>query len=708
MILKEKLLAFIREESYKPLTFEELISALNITDKKEIKKFNKLLEEMEAEGEIIRTRYNRYGAPERMNLMVGRFQGHPQGYGFVISEREDMGDVFISANNLNGAMHQDKVVARIFQKANGKRYEGEIIRILKRRNNRVVGTYEASRNFGFVVPDEHRIYQDVFVPRAVSQGAKNGDKVVVEITRWPEKRRNPEGKVVEILGHKNIPGIDILSIIKKYELPEGFPPEVISEVEQFSDEIVPEEFEIRKDFRDKTIITIDDAQAKDLDDAVSLEETENGFRLGVYIADVGYYVKEGSFLDREAYKRGTSTYLVDRVIPMLPPRLSNQLCSLNPQIDRLVLCALIELDQKGKIIDHEFHLGIINIKERMTYQNVNEILENNDGELRDRYKEIVPMLENMESLANTLKENRKKRGSLGFQFPETHIEMDDQGRPVKVEEKKRGIGENIIEEFMITCNEVVAEHFYWKNVPFLYRIHPDPDEERIMAFRDYIANFGYTLKGSISELHPSALQKILEEVEGKKEERVVHTILLRSMKLARYSEVKERHFGLASDYYTHFTSPIRRYPDLTIHRIIRDVLLNERLSKKRIKKMKKNLPDVADHTSERERVAMEAERESQDLKKVEYMEEMVGQEFPAVISSITPFGMFVILENTIEGLVHVSSMTDDYYHYIDKQYSLAGERTGKVYRIGDEVRIMVDKVNKEERNIDFSLVDPQD
>ncbi|RQD76447.1 MAG: ribonuclease R [Candidatus Syntrophonatronum acetioxidans] len=708
MILKEKLLAFIREKSYKPLTLEELISALNITDKKEIKKFNKLLEEMEAEGEIIRTRYNRYGAPERMNLLVGYFQGHPQGYGFVISEREDMGDVFISANNLNGAMHQDKVVARLFKKANGKNYEGEIIRILKRRNKSLVGTFEASRNFGFVIPDEHRIYQDVFVPKSVAQGAKNGDKVVVEITRWPEKRRNPEGKVVEILGHKNIPGIDVLSIIKKYELPEEFPPEVISEVKQFPDEIKGEEFEIRKDFREKTIITIDDEEAKDLDDAVSLEETEKGFRLGVYIADVGYYVKEGSFLDREAYKRGTSTYLVDRVIPMLPPRLSNQLCSLNPQIDRLVLCALMDLDHQGKVTDHEFYLGIINIEERMTYQEVNKILENKDEELRNRYRGILPMLENMEKLANILKENRKNRGSLGFQFPETRIELDDQGRPVKVEEKKRGIAENLIEEFMIVCNEVVAEHFYWENVPFLYRIHPDPEEEKIMAFRDYIANFGYTLKGSLSKLHPSALQKILEEVEGKKEERVVHTILLRSMKLARYSEVRERHFGLASEYYTHFTSPIRRYPDLTIHRIIRDMLMKESLSRKRVKKLKKNLPDIADHSSEKERVAMEAERESQDLKKVEYMEEMVGQEFPAVISSITPFGMFVILENTIEGLVHVSSMTDDYYHYIDKQYSLAGERTGKVYRIGDEVRIIVDKVNREERNIDFLLVEGQD
>ncbi|PKM80321.1 MAG: ribonuclease R [Firmicutes bacterium HGW-Firmicutes-13] len=705
MSVKEKLSAFMKNEAYKPLTLEELVVALQITDKNEIKRFSKLLEDMEAEGEIVKTRFYRYGVPERMNLMVGYLQGHSQGYGFVIPEQRGLSDVFVSANNLNGAMHQDKVLTRLFKDGNGKKIEGEIIRILKRRNKVLVGTYEASREFGFVIPDDRRISQDIFIPKGFSRRAKNGDKVVVEITRWPEKRRNPEGKITEVLGHKNIPGIDILSIIKKYELPEEFPPEVIAEVERFPDKISPKEFEIRKDLRDQLIITIDDEEAKDLDDAVSLEKSEKGYELSVHIADVGYYVREDSFLDREALQRGTSVYLVDRVIPMLPPRLSNHLCSLNPKIDRLTLSVIIRMDQKGKVTGHDIFLSIINITERMTYQNVNKILEENDSKLKERYKEILPMIQNMSELSQILNENRKKKGALGFQFPETSIKLDDQGKPVLIEERKRGTAESIIEEFMITCNEVVAEDFYWRKAPFLYRIHPDPDEEKIAAFRDYITNFGYTLKGNIQKLHPSVLQAILEKVKGKKEERIIHTILLRSMKLAVYSEIRERHFGLASEYYSHFTSPIRRYPDLVIHRIIREVLENGQLSNKRVKKLNKNLPFIAEHSSNRERLAAEAERESNDLKKVEFMEDKIGQEFSAIISSITAFGMFVILENTIEGLVHVSSMVDDYYHFIDKQYCLVGERTKKVYKIGDKVRIKVDKVNRDERNIDFILVD---
>lgn len=704
MSVKEKLLDFMKNEAYKPLTLEELVTALQITDKKEIKRFSKLLQDMESEGEIVKTRVHRYGVPERMNLVVGCLQGHPQGYGFVIPVEKGFNDVFVSANNLNGAMHQDKVLARLFKDGNGKRIEGEIIRILKRRNKVIVGTYEASRRFGFVIPDDHRISQDVFIPKGFSGRSKNGDKVIVKITRWPEKRRNPEGKITEVLGHKNIPGIDILSIIKKYNLSEEFPPEVIAEVEKFSDKISAEELELRRDLRDQVIITIDDEEAKDLDDAVSLEKTEKGYELSVHIADVGYYVKEGSFLDREAMQRGTSVYLVDRAIPMLPPRLSNHLCSLNPKVDRLTLSVIIKIDQKGKVSGHDIFLSIINIAERMTYQNVNKMLEENDIRLKEKHKEILPMLENMSELSQILYENRKKRGALGFQFPETRIKLDEQGKPVLVEEKVEGTAERIIEEFMITCNEVIAEDFYWRNTPFLYRIHPDPDEEKIAAFRDYITNFGYTLKGNIQKLHPSVLQAILEKVKGRKEERIIHTILLRSMKLAVYSEVRERHFGLASKYYSHFTSPIRRYPDLVIHRIIREVLKNGQLSNKRIKKLKKNLPYIAEHSSNRERLAAEAERESNELKKVEFMEDKIGQEFTAIISSIMPFGMFVILENTIEGLVHVSSMVDDYYHFIDKQYCLVGERTKKIYRIGERVRVKVDKVDKDERNIDFVLI----
>lgn len=705
MIMKEKLLEFMREEAYKPLNLEELVTLMKIIEKKEVKKFTKLLKDMEENGEIIKTRFNRYGVPERMNLVVGYLQAHPQGYGFIIPEQKEQKDVFVSPNDINGAMHGDRVIVRLLKKAEDKRPEGEIIRIINRANKTLVGTYEYSRNYGFVVPDEHRIIQDIFIPKGSSRKAKNGDKVVVEITRWSEKRRNPEGVITEVLGHKSTPGVDIFSIIKKYDLPEEFPPEVLSEVQQFSDQIDDKEYELREDLRDMLTITIDDQEAKDLDDAVSLEKTEKGYRLGVHIADVGYYVREGSFLDREAFLRGTSVYLVDRVIPMLPPRLSNELCSLNPHIDRLTLSVLIDLNNEGKVINHELYISIINIKERMTYQNVNKIIEENDPQLKEKYKEIVPMLENMTKLSKILKNNRQKRGALGFQFPETHVKLDEDGRPIKVEERKRGIAESIIEEFMITCNEVVAEHFYHMKVPFLYRIHPDPDEEKIVNFRDYITNFGYTLKGSLKNLHPSTLQNVLDQAKGKKEERIIHTILLRSMKLARYYEVKERHFGLASEYYSHFTSPIRRYPDLVIHRITREVLQSGELSNKRIKKLKKTLPVAAEHSSNRERMAMEAERESQDLKKVEYMEDKVGQEFPAIISNIMNFGMFVMLDNTIEGLVHISSMTDDYYHFIGKDFSLVGERTKKTYRIGDPVKIRVSNVNREEKNIDFQLVE---
>ncbi len=704
MSINEKLLDYMKEEAYKPLNFEELVTLMNI-EKKDIKKFTKLLKDMEENGEIIKTRFNRYGVPERMNLVVGYLQAHPQGYGFILPEQKDQKDVFVSPNEINGAMHGDRVICRLLKKSDEKRPEGEIIRILNRANKTLVGTYESSKNYGFVVPDEHRIVQDIFVPKGCSLRAKNGDKVVVEITGWSEKRRNPQGNIIEVLGHKSMPGVDITSIIKKYNLPEEFPPEVLQEVQKYSDEIDDAEYEQRKDLRDLLTITIDDQEAKDLDDAVSLEKTGKGYRLGVHIADVGYYVREGNFLDREAFQRGTSVYLVDRVIPMLPPRLSNDLCSLNPHIDRLTLSVLIDMDNVGKVLNHELYISIININERMTYQNVNKIIEENDPAVKEKYQEIVPMLQNMEELSKILKNNRQKRGSLGFDFPETYVKLDEEGHPIHVEERKRGIAESIIEEFMINCNEVVAEHFYHLKAPFLYRIHPDPDEEKIINFRDYITNFGYTLKGSLKNLHPSTLQNVLEQAKGRKEERIIHTILLRSMKLARYYEVRERHFGLASEYYSHFTSPIRRYPDLVIHRITREFLQNGDLSNKRMKKIKKDLPHIAEHSSTRERMAMEAERESQDLKKVEYMEKMVGQEFPAIISNIMNFGMFVMLENTIEGLVHISSMTDDYYHFIGKEFSLVGEKTKKTYCIGDPVKILVSKVNREERNIDFLLAE---
>lgn len=702
--LKNRIVSFMKEDAYKPLLYDELIEAFHITAE-EADEFNEVLKELEGEGIIIKTRKKKYGIAERMNLIPGRLQGNKKGFGFLIPDNPDIKDIFIPAGNLNGAMNNDKVIVRLTAGELGsRRSEGEVVKILKRANETVVGTFEGNNSFGFVIPDDPRIYQDIFIAKGDFNGATNGQKVVVKITVWPETRRNPEGVVVEVLGHKDDAGTDILSIIRGHNLPEEFPPEVEKQAAKIPEAVREEDIARRRDLRGRTIVTIDGEDAKDLDDAVSVEVLENGnYLLGVHIADVSQYVFEKSHLDKEALKRGTSVYLVDRVVPMLPKRLSNGICSLNPQVERLTLSCDMEIDKKGKVVKYEIYESVIKTKERMTYKDVNRILTDNDPEVMERYKDLVGTFKLMEELMQVLNKRRRARGSIDFEFEETKIVLDEKGRPIGIGPYERGVSERIIEEFMLVCNETVAEHMYWKEIPFIYRVHEDPDPEKIEAFNEFIYNFGYHLKG-IAELHPKALQQLTDKIKGKKEERIINTLMLRSLKKARYTSASLGHFGLAAKYYCHFTSPIRRYPDLMIHRIIKEDL-HGKLNEKRLKELQAIIEGIAEQSSIRERAADEAEREVEDLKKTEYMKARIGEEFDGIISNVTSFGMFVELPNTIEGLVRMSDIEDDYYLYDEVHHMLVGERTRRTFRIGDNVRIKVQNADIATRTIDFVLVE---
>jgi len=702
---EQDILAFMREQAYHPMTVAELEQAFLLTSSAEFKELLKTLNTLEDRGEIIRTRANRYGVPEKMNAVRGRLQSHPKGFAFVIPDTPGEPDIYVHANDLNGAMHGDIVLARIEKETGGNRLEGRIIRVVERSMTEIVGTFQDETHYAFVIPDEKRIGKDIFIPKAAYNGAVDGHKVVVKIVRYPEGRANPEGEVIEILGHKNDPGIDILSIIRKFGLPETFPSDVIAEAEAAPNEISEDEMKGRRDLRDRMMVTIDGADAKDLDDAVSLEVLPNGnYLLGVHIADVSYYVKENSALDQEAYRRGTSVYLVDRVIPMLPHRLSNGICSLNPKVDRLTISCDMEIDQDANVVHHDIYLSVIRTNERMTYADVRSILEDKDEALIEKYQELVPMFQRMEELCRKLRKKRMRRGAIDFDFREAKIYVNEEGVPTDIGFRVRSIAEQIIEEFMLAANETVAEHFHWLKKPFMYRVHEDPKEEKLLAFMEFVTNFGYSVGGKGNSVHPRALQQLLEEAKGTPEEIIISTVLLRSMKQARYDAESLGHFGLATDFYTHFTSPIRRYPDLIVHRLIREWIEKGEMSEQREKYLAENLPLIAEHSSQRERVAVDAERETDDLKKAEYMAQHIGEEFEGVISSVTSFGIFVELPNTIEGLVHVSFLTDDYYHYHEKMYALIGERTGKQYRIGDVVQVRVSQVNVEERAIDFEIV----
>ncbi len=699
---KERIVQFMREVAYKPLKFEELAVVLDVPHE-DRKLFKEVIDELENEGAIYKTKKDRYGVPERMNLVAGRFQGNERGYGFLIPDNEMDRDVFIPADGTYGAMHNDRVIARITSKGYGdKRAEGEIIKILKRANSRIVGIFEESKHFGFVIPDDKRIPGDIFIPRDEINGAKQGHKVTAEIVKWPDSRRNAEGRIVEIIGDINEPGTDILSIMKAHGLNEEFPEEVIRQTDSIKDSIEKKDLKGRRDLRQLRTVTIDGEDAKDLDDAVSIERLpDGGYRLGVHIADVSHFVTEGSPLDKEALKRGTSVYLVDRVIPMLPRKLSNGVCSLNPKVDRLAFSVIMDIDTRGKVVNHDIFPSVIKTSERMTYTDVFKILERSDEGLLDRYRYLLDDFDAMKELALILRKKRMDRGSIDFNFDEAKIILDESGKPIEVRRYEVTIANRIIEEFMLVCNETVAERFFWEEAPFVFRVHEEPNAEKIMAFAQFSSNLGYPLKG-VQKIHPRALQTVLDQVKGTKEEMIVSTVMLRSLAKAKYSSDNLGHFGLAAKYYCHFTAPIRRYPDLIIHRLIKERLAGQ-MSNKREEYLFSVLPDVAKQCSDRERAADDAERDTVDLKKVEYMQGHIGETFDGIISNVTSFGMFVELENTIEGLVRVSQMDDDYYIFDEKSYSLIGERTKKRYRIGDEIKVTLVRADIALRQLDFII-----
>ncbi len=640
-----------------------------------------------------------------MNLIKGKISAHAKGFAFLLPEDTSLSDVFIPPNELNTAMNGDIVMVRLNSQSSGSRQEGTVIRILERAIQRVVGTYTETRNFGFVIPDDKKITSDIFIPKNGKNGAAEGHKVVVKLTSYPEGRMNAEGEVETILGHKNDPGIDILSVIHKHGLPGEFPADAMEQASSTPDTIDEKDLKDRRDLRDQVIVTIDGADAKDLDDAVTVTKLDDGsYKLGVHIADVSHYVTENSPIDKEALERGTSVYLVDRVIPMIPHRLSNGICSLNPKVDRLTLSCEMTINSQGQVTEHEIFQSVIKTTERMTYSDVNKILVDDDEELKQKYEPLVPMFKDMERLAQILRDKRMDRGAVDFDFKEAKVLVDDEGAVKDVVIRERSVAEKLIEEFMLVANETVAEHFHWMNVPFIYRIHEEPNAEKLQKFLEFVTTFGYVVKGTAGNIHPRALQSILDAVRDRPEETVISTVMLRSMKQAKYDPQSLGHFGLSTEFYTHFTSPIRRYPDLIVHRLIRTYLINGKVDEATQEKWAERLPDIAEHTSSMERRAVDAERETDDLKKAEYMLDKIGEEFDGMISSVTNFGMFVELPNTIEGLVHVSFMTDDYYRFDEQHFAMIGERTGNVFRIGDEITVKVVDVNKDERNIDFEIV----
>lgn len=701
----QKILNYMREETYRPMTLKELEEAFGASEPQTFTDFVKTMNDLEEQGLVIRTRADRYGLPEKMNLMKGRVQAHAKGFAFIIPEDDKLDDVFVSPNDLAGAMNGDTVVIRVTHKTTGERPEGTVIRILERAVTKVVGTFNAGRHFGFVIPDDNRINGDIFIPENAEHGAMEGHKVVAEITKYPEGRKNAEGMITQILGHKNDPGIDILSIIYKHDLPLEYPPEVLAEAEAIPGELSEKDYEGRRDLRGETIVTIDGEDSKDLDDAVTVSRLDNGnYKLGVHIADVSYYVTEGSALDEEAYERGTSVYLVDRVIPMIPHRLSNGICSLNPHVDRLTISCEMEINPQGVVVGHEIFPSVIRSTERMTYNNVRKILKREDDEVLERYKAMIPFFDLMAELAGILEKHRQERGAIDFDFTEAKIIVDEQGKPVDVVIRERTVAERLIESFMLAANETVAEHVDKLRLPFIYRVHEEPNSEKLEKFFDFVVNFGYVLHGSPDNVHPRTLQSLLEKAKGQPEEAVISTVMLRSMAKAKYDDKCLGHFGLSTEYYTHFTSPIRRYPDLTVHRLLRKYLFEKKTDQKTQEFWKSKMPEIAKHTSECEQRAVEAERDTDDLKKAEFMQDKVGETFSGVVSGVTNFGLFVELSNTIEGLVHISYLTDDYYHYSEENMALVGERTGHLFRIGDEIEVRVLNVNLDEHAVDFEVV----
>ena len=707
MLTKEEIVVYMEHQAVRPLSEEELAEVFAVDTVEALVQLKGLLKELESDGTLVLSRKNRYGRPAQFNLLIGKISRHPKGFGFLMQEDADADDIFIPASELKGAMNGDRVIVRIKREATAKsRAEGEVIRILQRNVQQIVGTFESSRHFGFVVPDDKRFDSDIFIPKEQFNGAKTNMKVLVEITQWPEKNRSAEGKIVQVIGKKDAPGVDILSIIMGHDLPQGFPANVLMYAEALPETIAVSEIEKRRDLRDMLMITIDGEDAKDLDDAVSVQRLENGnYLLGVHIADVGHYVKEDSVLDKEALERATSVYLVDRVIPMLPQKLSNGICSLNAGEDRLAMTCMMEINSQGVVVSHDIFESVIHVNYRMTYQNVTKILLNQDEALCRKYRDILSMLQEMAQLQMILEKKRKLRGAIEFYAPESKVILDKKGHPIRIEWREQGVADKIIEEFMLCANETVAEHFFWMEVPFLYRVHEEPKMEDVLDVNKFLQAFGYNIKGLSNHVHAKAYQNVVEQVAGKPEEMMINTVMLRSMQHARYDVEALGHFGLAAQYYSHFTSPIRRYPDLAIHRMIKELLHNEdRLDEKRVTILKEKMKHYAEQASVREKIAEEAERESVELKKIEYMKPYVGDVFQAKISGVTNFGIFVQLDNSVEGLAHISTLIDDFYQFQPESYSLIGEHTRKVYRLGQDIKVRLTRVSVEDRQIDFEVM----
>ncbi|HAR6088676.1 TPA: ribonuclease R [Staphylococcus pseudintermedius] len=711
MNLKEEIIGIIKSADYEPMSVSDFQDALGLSSADSFRDLIKILVELEQTGMVTRTKQDRYQKQQQKTnsgLVRGTLSQNKKGFAFLRPDDQEMEDIFIPPTKINRAMDGDVVLVEV-KKSRGDfrkgKFEGEVKAIESHSIKQVVGTFSEARHFGFVVPDDRRIMQDIFVPKGQELGAVEGHKVLVQITQYSDGTNSPEGQISAILGHKNDPGVDILSIIYQHGIEIEFPDDVLKEAENVPETIQPDELKGRRDLRDELTITIDGADAKDLDDAIAVKKLDNGnTELTVSIADVSYYVTEGSALDREAYDRATSVYLVDRVIPMIPHRLSNGICSLNPEVDRLAMSCRMEIDAQGQVVKHEIFESVIHSNARMTYDAVNRIITDKDAVTRAQYPEIVPMLDLAQTLSQQLIAMRKKRGEIDFDIKEAKVIVNEEGIPKEVVTRERGEGERLIESFMLIANETVAEHFNQMEVPFIYRIHEQPKSERLRQFFDFITNFGIMVKGTGEDIHPSTLQNIHEEIAGRPEDMVISTMMLRSMQQARYDADNLGHFGLAADYYTHFTSPIRRYPDLIVHRLVRKYLIEKSMDGRAMHEWEEKLPQIAEHTSNRERRAIDAERDTDELKKAEFMIQHIGDEFEGVISSVANFGMFVELPNTIEGMVNMQNMSDDYYHFDERQMALIGERKAKVYRIGDVVKVKVIHVDVDERQIDFQIV----
>lgn len=697
---KKMLCELTEEETYVPMKEKELAVFLQVS-KEERPALQEILQELVLEGRLRVTAKGKYLKGDG-SVMTGTFISHPKGFGFVSVEGREQ-DLFIPESKVHGALQKDIVRVQVSPQQRGKRQEAEITEIITRGYTQLVGTFQQSRNFGFVVPDDPKYACDIFIPKEKTAGAVEGHKVVVEITDFGdtgESLKNPEGRIVEILGHITDPGVDILSVVRGYDLPVEFGEKQINQAQRVAQPVSDADREGRRDLRNLQMVTIDGEDAKDLDDAVSLTIEDGIYHLGVHIADVSNYVQENSALDHEALERGTSVYLVDRVIPMLPHILSNGICSLNQGEDRLALSCLMSIDRTGTITDYQITESVIRVDRRMSYTGVRRIIEDHEEAACEEFRELVPMLEHMAELSALLRKKRKKRGSIDFDLPESKILLDEKGHPTEIKPYERNKATKMIEDFMLAANETVAEHFFWQELPFVYRIHEQPDPEKMKKLHLLVAGMGYVLKSGQDEIHPKEIQKLLDKVEGSKDEAFISRLTLRSMKRAAYSTECLGHFGLACQYYCHFTSPIRRYPDLQIHRIIKEQLRG-RLGDERQAHYRQILPEVAKHCSEMERRADDAERDTEKMKKAQYMADHLQEEFDGIISGVTNWGIYVELPNTVEGMISVNTMLDDTYEYDEAHLELIGSRTGKTYTLGQKVRIRVDHVDEMTSNIDF-------